>query len=433
MRRCVTESQGDTAALVDRYFAPTLLVGSILLLQYHSIEFWTEHVGPLGWGWSVLLEAGALYLWYRRSLGLRVIGLFVSAMLLAGPLYTVAEPLLDRNHSELQTAAQREQRAGVLREEIAVLERQLNTFLENSKDRIGWAGRIDDARSQISERMKELRQVESTTDTAALNWKRQAVIIMQSVALLLYQFFSVLAVTTLSRRHAEELAQDSDAVARGVDDGNASGNTHDPNDNTGVTKAVTPVATPLEASDDADSEQEHGVAADNGSRVTVCAEEGVGAEVVGNTEMPGNTEIDKPVTDTNDLPASGGNTETPSATTKSLSKKVNGNNGHEGRANRSEISVDAPLAVVPESEDEEEELPDEIVLLISEALAGHLERMNLSQRAFAKEHGYTAADITRVKNHASYRKEGRRTASYSTLRRLGKQLGVLTPEEARAS
>jgi hypothetical protein len=144
---------------LNRWIAPIVLVGVVTLLQWHSIAFWHKHVGPVGWAWSLLLELGALWMWYLRSLGYRLVGLVLSILLLLGPLYAVGSPLLEQNHDEVAAVQQRENDIAFLREDIARLERQMDTYLRNSEVHQGWHGRIDDARAELKERSERLREL----------------------------------------------------------------------------------------------------------------------------------------------------------------------------------------------------------------------------------------------------------------------------------
>ena len=75
-------------------FPVVVLITSEAVLQYHGIRFWIEHGGPHGWIWSVALGVAAVWFWLHRSAWLRYgLGITVSVLLLAGPLWQVSEPL----------------------------------------------------------------------------------------------------------------------------------------------------------------------------------------------------------------------------------------------------------------------------------------------------------------------------------------------------
>ncbi|MFP4182228.1 MAG: hypothetical protein ACLFTX_06495 [Thiohalospira sp.] len=54
---------------LDMTLAAVILIGCTAVIQYHAIQFWTAQVDPVtGWAWSLLLEAVALWLWWRRGI-----------------------------------------------------------------------------------------------------------------------------------------------------------------------------------------------------------------------------------------------------------------------------------------------------------------------------------------------------------------------------
>ncbi len=338
---------------LDRLLAPAVLVGSVVLLQYHSIVFWNHHVGGLGWAWSLLLELAALWLWYKRSFALRVFGFWASLLLLAGPFYTVSAPLLERDQAEAQTAERREQTIASLNDEIRSLERELDTYLKNSESRHGWHIRIDDTRSRLADRRERLRTALAVGEQATLSWLRQAVIVMQAIALVLFQFTSVLAVTSISRhrramREPFPLPQDS---------------------------AVVSVRMPAPASD---GEWETG--ATGGS--------------FGNDRLSDRF---------------------PDGTAGAMSCSMRG---------AKQLPVGTARGAM-ETAGSQVQLTVELIEQIAEAFTDYLDQHKLSQNTFATEYNYNRRDLSLLKNHRANMRDGRRTASEATIRRLGEQFGIL--------
>lgn len=183
------------------WFPALLLVGGIGLLQWHSIAFWSTHVDhATGWAWSLLLEGVALWLWSDGRAMRRLLAVVATVLLLAGPLYQVSSPLfLEAAGIERSATANTAHRA-VLEAEIASLESAMAAFLANSQKRVGWAERIDRTQAALDDARRELADLTATTAAAPrrLEWQRQAVIVMQAVALALIQVANVLAITTLS-------------------------------------------------------------------------------------------------------------------------------------------------------------------------------------------------------------------------------------------
>jgi hypothetical protein len=178
--------------------AALLLIGGIGLLQYHAILFWTAVVDPAtGWAWSLLLEGAALWCWSHHRAAIRWgLGAVATVLVLAGPLYQVAEPLVAERAGVEQSAEQR----AVLAAEIAGLERALATYLDNSQSRVGWAGRIDDTQAQLTAARAELRGL-TASEPLRIEWQRQAIILMQAVALVLFQLLNVVMIRTLSMEY----------------------------------------------------------------------------------------------------------------------------------------------------------------------------------------------------------------------------------------
>ncbi|MDH5785353.1 MAG: hypothetical protein OEZ16_07060 [Chromatiales bacterium] len=174
--------------------AALILIGGVALLQYHAILFWTEVVDPLtGWAWSLLLEGAALWCWSHPRFSIRSLGAVATVLVLAGPLYQVSAPLVEEHVSVDKSAEQRT----VITAEVAALEQALNTFLSNSEKRIGWSGRIDSTQQQLTAARAELRQLTSA-EPERMAWQRQAIILMQAIALVLFQLLNVIMIRTLS-------------------------------------------------------------------------------------------------------------------------------------------------------------------------------------------------------------------------------------------
>lgn len=175
--------------------AVLLLLGGIGLLQYHAIMFWTDVVDPLtGWAWSILLEGAALWCWSHHNAAIRwVLGAIATLLVLTGPLYHVAAPLVAEGLGMEQNAVQRQ----ILTAEIASLEQDKETFLANSEKRVGWASRIDSVQAKLDSARAELRNL-TASEPQRLEWQRQAIILMQAIALVLFQLLNVVMIRTLS-------------------------------------------------------------------------------------------------------------------------------------------------------------------------------------------------------------------------------------------
>lgn len=194
-------------ARLEALFLILLLAGAIALLQAHAIIFWMEHVGSLGWAWSVLLEAVALWLWYGPNRARLVLAFVASCLLLLGPVSHVSAPLIE----DLVAAPHRDEarlaRIDALSDQRGRLVESLETFRTNSLARSGWLPAIERTQSLLQDVDSELAELLAQPPQKPLAWRDQAVIVMQVLVLLLFQVSAVLAIRTLSRRSHEAAAK----------------------------------------------------------------------------------------------------------------------------------------------------------------------------------------------------------------------------------
>jgi len=137
------------------------------LVQYHSVEFWVNHVGLMGVLWSILLEAGALFLWWQERVILRLIGLVATCLLLAGPIYQLVQPIQHQKSKITVTANQ------ILQQEKVIegFRIQLKTYLKNSESRSGWLKPIKNTQRDIDtalDRLYELQQKQEKSGDAEM-------------------------------------------------------------------------------------------------------------------------------------------------------------------------------------------------------------------------------------------------------------------------
>lgn len=196
---------------MGRAFSIIVLCGAIGVLQAHGIAFWSDKVGPLGYLWSVLLEATALWLWYQSNVPKRALGLLASAMLLFGPLHQVAIPVLQEMESAQHADAARVAQISIVQAEIFNLERSLETFRRNSEARTGWLSPIQQNEQRLSEARQNLGSLLAAPVQSALDWSQHSVVLMQGAALVLFQVTAVLIITSLSSvsRNSSERKQQS--------------------------------------------------------------------------------------------------------------------------------------------------------------------------------------------------------------------------------
>ena len=188
---------------MNRVIPAALLVTGLALMQFHSIAFWSEAVGPLtGWAFSLQLEAAALWLWFSPRRAHRALGAVATLLLLAGPVYQVTAPVIEAQTAAVSGVSQAADRRAVLLAEIGAIEASLATYRKNSESRQGWFGLIEQAEADLSARRGELAAVQAAQFAAPVRmaWQAQAVLLMQALALVLFQLANVLAIRALSLR-----------------------------------------------------------------------------------------------------------------------------------------------------------------------------------------------------------------------------------------
>ncbi|WP_428242993.1 hypothetical protein [Gynuella sp.] len=211
-------------ALLKRLPALMLLIGAITIMQSHAIEFWSQYTGKLGVVWSLMLEGAALWLWAQRSISRNLMALVASALVLTGPLYQVSAPAIaqwQQSTAQPELLHKREQQ---LQDQRATLTANLATYNANSESRIGWAGRIDDANQALASVNDQLHALYAEqAHTTPMPWQSLAVIVMQALALMLFQILIVLCIRAItapvpksSQQQQQPLAATGTAVDRAI-------------------------------------------------------------------------------------------------------------------------------------------------------------------------------------------------------------------------
>lgn len=71
---------------LDKKMSIVVIILSTILMQIHSIEYWTGVTESYGIAWSIALEAAMLWLWYQKRLFL--VRVLAATILIAGPQKT---------------------------------------------------------------------------------------------------------------------------------------------------------------------------------------------------------------------------------------------------------------------------------------------------------------------------------------------------------
>ncbi len=187
-----------------------ILALSVVILQYHSMKFWTLAVTAAppawdlfmflrpwdGWGIAVALELCALWGWSQSGRGWAVLAVTASLLLVSGPLYQVSDPLVRELAGAVQTEIHTGPRITNRRAEISGLEQDARIFR-----RQGATGNLRKTRLEIRTARNNLDglllQGETRQRAASLDWRRMLMIGLELTMLTLLQVFAALAVISL--------------------------------------------------------------------------------------------------------------------------------------------------------------------------------------------------------------------------------------------
>lgn len=127
----------------NKKIAIIVIVLPMITMQWHSVYFWTEKTGIIGWGFSFGIEAAMLWLWYEDERPyLRVIA---AALLIAGPLYQLTIPI----SSSISKSQFLLIEVKSFQDEVTQLKADLNLYQENSKKYRRSANRIDKTETRL--------------------------------------------------------------------------------------------------------------------------------------------------------------------------------------------------------------------------------------------------------------------------------------------
>jgi len=203
--------------LLKKLPALALLIGAVTLLQIHAMAWWTQYDPATGWLWSVVIEAGAIWLWSARSLLRNSIALFATALALIAPLYQLAAPMLDGQRATQQAATTLPARTAAAQAQIATLTASLAQYNDNSAHRGGWAPLIASTQQQLATARADLAALQTEAATPApVALAVYLPMAMQMIALCLLQCLVVLTTRTVFARSNDEATQTA-APAAGDD------------------------------------------------------------------------------------------------------------------------------------------------------------------------------------------------------------------------
>lgn len=188
-----------------------LLIGGVVIMQAHAIEFWGRYAGDYGVLWSIMLEGAALWLWSHHSLGKSLLALIASALVLTGPLYEVSAPAIQQYQEAKSSPALYAKREQQLLADQQRLSASLITYNANSQTRVGWAGRIDDINAELNLVNDELKALYAEQSEASpMAWQAISAVVMQALALLIFQTLIVLCIRSLTEKPEQQNKKQKD-------------------------------------------------------------------------------------------------------------------------------------------------------------------------------------------------------------------------------
>ena len=183
---------------LDKKMAIVVIILSTILMQIHSIEYWTGVTESYGIAWSIALEAAMLWLWYQRRLFL--IRVLAAIILIAGPWYVLTEPAV----KSLQELSQSGHHIASAEAKVERLNKSLDRFEKNSMSKLGWSGRIDRTMAKLELAEDELQKTKDKTMSLGFKWRLYMTAGMQASVLLIVLITQLLAVAGLRDCHVSK-------------------------------------------------------------------------------------------------------------------------------------------------------------------------------------------------------------------------------------
>ena len=178
--------------------ATVMVVGSIFLMQWHSIEFWTDKVGESGLYLSIGLEAAMLWFWYDCRNGFIEFCKYLAAFLLiSGPWYQITASTFQN----LQSVTVMQADIEMAQDAVTQYSASLKTYEENSIKFRGWTPLINQAMADLKEGRAHLSTLQAKGVKKEAPWRSRAVAGMQAAVLFLMLTAQLTAVTYLRSRN----------------------------------------------------------------------------------------------------------------------------------------------------------------------------------------------------------------------------------------
>ena len=177
-----------------------LLLACVAVLQWHGLQWWSQHLGPSGYAVAAALDLGALWCWSRRRAWAVALAVPCTLLVIAGPLGHVAEPVWQDWRAGQAGAAAHADTLASLRADIADTAASLRRYERNSAERLGWAGRIDATRERLDAlRERERAMLAAAPPPAPVAWQSLALTAAYLLALVLLELLKIAAMCHLAR------------------------------------------------------------------------------------------------------------------------------------------------------------------------------------------------------------------------------------------
>ena len=176
-----------------KYMATIVAVLATFIIQWHSMSFWTEQAGQVGYLWSICFEAAVLWLWWQDKLRLRIVGFFGTMILLAAPLYVISAPVV----SMYSAVAGNNQERVMLQERIKRLNASHEKYLSLADRFRGWQPKINEVDAKLDAAYSKLDALPPKQD-GVLDYHLLALFIIELLALIIITVAQITAIRFLS-------------------------------------------------------------------------------------------------------------------------------------------------------------------------------------------------------------------------------------------
>ncbi len=182
-----------------KYVAILIILMATSIIQWHGMMFWTEHAGVSGWGWSIVLEAASLWLWWQPKWHVKAVGMVGTIIVLCGPMYQISGPVI----ASLKNNQANQLEIASLQKDLALQKEQMKQFMDNSKKRTGWLPVITSTQQTIQQTRQSINALSRSKDAKPL-WEVIALVVIEMLALIIITIAQITSVHWLSAKQASD-------------------------------------------------------------------------------------------------------------------------------------------------------------------------------------------------------------------------------------